>query len=415
MQKTNTRTLVGVFAFCFGAMGSMLTMAVVGYIIAAYGAKGVAPTLVTSLMTVPSLVGMIFAFFVGTLNKKVSTKGLVLFTQVCMFIYCMVFLLLGGKVSIYVLLITAALAGFGMGANFTLLAAFMATAVPDPQKRASITGYASAVMNLSGVIFSTIGGKLAATGMLADPVNGWTRGYLLGFITLAAIVLELIFLPGGEYAQEGPAPEGGEKAKKGGVPAIVYLISIHYLIWFCFMYCYGLNISDYIINVYKLGDGGTAGIATAMVTVGGVIAGLLYGQYSKITKTMNVPIMMALTCIGMLLCVITPSIPGVVVGGFLCGFAMSGCNPYIMMLFGQVCPPSQLTQAMSIFSGCMNVGMFVALYVLNGLSSIIFGADYTLDKKFLLATIMCAVCAVTGIFIYAAAGKLAAKNAAAQQ
>ncbi|MBR6113750.1 MAG: MFS transporter [Oscillospiraceae bacterium] len=415
MEKTNTRTLVGVFAFCFGAMGSMLTMAVVGYIIASYGAKGVSPTLVTSLMTVPSLVGMIFAFFVGTLNKKVSTKGLVLFTQICIFIYCMVFLTLGGKVSIYVLLATAALAGFGMGANFTLLAAFMATAVPDPQKRATITGYASAAMNLSGVIFSTIGGKLAASGMIADPVNGWTKGYMLGFITLAAIVIELIFLPGGQYAQEGPAPEGGEKAKKSGVPAIVYAISIHYLVWFCFMYCYGLNISDYIINVYKLGDGGTAGIATAMVTVGGVIAGLFFGQYSKITKSMNCPIMMAMTAVGMLLCLIAPSVPGVIVGGFLCGFAMSGCNPYIMMLFGQICPPSQLTQAMSIFSGCMNVGMFVALYVINGLSSIIFGADYTLDKKFLLATIMCAICAVSGIFIYAAAAKQAAKNAAPQQ
>ncbi len=363
-------------------------------------------------MTVPSLVGMIFAFFVGTLNKKFSTKALVLFTQVCAFIYCMVFLTMGGKVSIYVLLVTAALVGFGAGANFTLLAAFMAGAVPDPQKRATITGYASAAMNLSGVIFSTVGGKLAANGMLADPVNGWTKGYLLGFITLACIVVEIICLPGGQKAQEGPAPAGAETAKKGGVPGIVYLISIHYLVWFCFMYCYGLNISDYIINVYKLGDGGTAGIATAIVTVGGVLAGLLFGQYSKITKTMNVPIMMALTFVGMILCVIAPSIPGVIIGGFLCGFAMNGCNPYIMMMFGQLCPPSQLTQAMSVFSGCMNVGMFIALYVLNGLSSLIFGADYTLDKKFLLASIMCAVCALTGIFIYRAAAKQAQINLA---
>ena|GEM_PF-3248100 len=415
MEKTNTRTLVGVFAFCFGAMAMMLTMAVVGYIIASYGAKGVAPTLVTSLMTVPSLVGMIFAFFVGTINKKVSTKALVLFTQICAFVYCMVFLTLGGKASIYVLLATAALVGFGAGANFTLLAAFMASAVPDPQKRASITGYASAVMNLSGVVFSTIGGKLAASGMLADPVNGWTKGYMLGFITLVCIVIEFFTLPGGQKAQDGPAPAGAEKAKKGGVPAIVYVISIHYLVWFCFMYCYGLNISDYIINVYKLGDGGTAGIATAMVTVGGVLAGLFFGQYSKVTKSMNVPIMMALTFVGMFLCIIAPTIPGVIVGGFLCGFAMSGCNPYIMMMFGQLCPPSQLTQAMSIFSGCMNVGMFIALYVLNGLSSLIFGADYTLDKKFLLAAIMCAVCAVTGIFIYGAAAKQAKKAMAEAQ
>jgi energy-converting hydrogenase Eha subunit C len=53
--------------------------------------------------------------------------------------------------------------------------------------------------------------------------------------------------------------------------------------------------------------------------VGGVLAGLLFGQYSKITKTMNVPIMMALTFVGMILCVIAPSIPGVIIGGFLCG------------------------------------------------------------------------------------------------
>jgi sugar phosphate permease len=83
-----------------------------------------------------------------------------------------------------------------------------------------------------------------------------------------------------------------------------------------------------------------------------------------------------------------------------------------MMMFGQLCPPSQLTQAMSVFSGCMNVGMFIALYVLNGLSSLIFGADYTLDKKFLLASIMCAVCALTGIFIYRAAAKQAQNNLA---
>ena len=68
------------------------------------------------------------------------------------------------------LLATAALVGFGAGANFTLLAAFMATAVPDPQKRATITGYASAAMNLSGVIFSTIGGKLVHQGAL-DAMN----------------------------------------------------------------------------------------------------------------------------------------------------------------------------------------------------------------------------------------------------
>ena len=63
----------------------------------------------------------------------------------------------------------------------------------------------------------------------------------------------------------------------------------------------------------------------------------------------------------------------------------------------------------------MNVGMFIALYVLNGLSSLIFGADYTLDKKFLLAAIMCAVCAVTGIFIYGAAAKQAKKAMAEAQ
>ena len=59
------------------------------------------------------------------------------------------------------------------------------------------------------------------------------------------------------------------------MPIIVWIIAIHYLFWFMFMYVYGLNVSEYVITRYQLGTSAESGIAASLVTVGGVIVGAL--------------------------------------------------------------------------------------------------------------------------------------------
>ena len=100
------------------------------------------------------------------------------------------------------------------------------------------------------------------------------------------------------------------------MPALVWLISFHYLFYFMFLYAFGSNISEYIINVYKLGTSVEAGIATSAVTAGGVVAGAIFGAYSKVLKKWTVPVMVGFAAVGLALCLfLTNNIFGAYIGG----------------------------------------------------------------------------------------------------
>ena len=89
-KKTNTKALTGIFAFCLGSMPSNMTLGLIAYIMQSYST--VSTTTVAMIMTMPSLVAMIYAFFVGSLNTKISAKNLLIFGQICLVIYAAILL-----------------------------------------------------------------------------------------------------------------------------------------------------------------------------------------------------------------------------------------------------------------------------------------------------------------------------------
>lgn len=386
----NKKSLTGIFVFCFCANANNMTLGLIAYVMQTY--SDVSTTTVALIMTVPSLVGMIYAFFVGTINQKVSAKTLLMFGQTALVIEGMIFLFLGGKAPIYVMLVAAGCAGFGQGSNNTLLGMLLLDAVPDDKKRNSILGICMATMNLGGVFFTTVGGFLADGG-------NWQKAYYLYFIIAAAVVLEFIFIANLKPVG-AQTPAGGEKAV-GKLPIKVWLISIHYLFYFMFMYVYGLNVSEYIITTYKLGTSVQSGIAASMVTVGGVVAGVVFGAYSKILKRFSVPVSILLVTIGLLLpLTLTTNIIGIYIAGFCAGFSMSSSMPYVMSYLAEIVPPQLYSKAMSIYSGFMNVGMFIAIYVIAFLTKVVCGDGTDVHYKFLVGTVGAAICLVTSIPIY---------------
>lgn len=389
MTGINKKQMIGIFAFCFCAMTTNLTMGIIAYIMQSYSA--VSPTTVANILTMPALVGTIYAFCVGFLHKKIPAKYLILLAQGAVFLYGMIFLFLGGTAPIGVLLFAAGLAGIGQGSSNTLLAIALSEAVPDPERRGGVMGICMSVMNIGGVIFTTLGGMLA--------VERWNNAYYLYFIVLASMTLQLIFLPLGK-ANEAP---GGKEEKKdtGKLPLKVWLISAHYFIFFLALYVFGLNVSEYVITTHKLGTSVESGIATSMVTVGGVAAGMFFGAYSKKLKKLTVPVLMGLTVIGLVIPIfVTTSILAIYICGLLLGFAMMGANPYIMGLLGEIVPPEQYSKALSIFSGFMNGGMVVAVTVIAFITQLICGDGSHVPTKFVVGAIGAAFCFITSFPIY---------------
>ena len=386
----NKKNLIGIFAFCISGMASNMTMGIIAYIMQSYNT--VSPTTVANLLTMPALVGTIYAFCVGALHKKIPAKFLILLAQGALFLYGMIFLFLGGKAPIGVLLAAAGLVGIGQGSYNTLLAILLAEAVPDANRRGGMMGICMAVMNVGGVLFTTLGGMLA--------VNNWNNAYYLYFIILIGMALQLMFLPLGKAVE---APTGSAETKKSGgkLPAKVWVISIHYFVFFLALYVFGLNVSEYVITTYKLGTGAEAGVAASMVTVGGVVAGMFFGAYSKALKQFTVPVLMGLTVIGLVVPIfITSSIFAIYLCGLLLGFAMMGANPYIMGMLGQIVPPEQYSKALSVFSGFMNGGMVVAVTVIAFITKLICGDASHVPTKFIVGAIGAAICFITSFPIY---------------
>ena len=290
-KDLNVKTLAGIAVFCLGAMATNITMGILALIMQTY--SDVSPVTVQSVLVGPALVGMIFAFFVGTLNKKFSVKKLLIFAQCALILYGLIFHS-GGKVPIFALIAASGLAGFNMGSMNTFLGILMAGAVQDEKRRGTILGIMGAVMNIGGVAFSLLGGVIAARG-------AWQNAYWLFAYYILAIALELILLPNVEpEGKLAPAAPGGEapKAEKGGMGK-VWIISIHYFFFFLWLYVFGTNCSEFIINTYKIGDAAAASFAASCVTVGGIFAGLLYGAYSKVLGKFTVPVLIGLSVVGL--------------------------------------------------------------------------------------------------------------------
>ena len=405
-KKVNVKALIGIFVFCFGAMASNMTMGIMAYISQSYADSPQA--VIQTILVTPSLVSVIYALFVGKLNTKIPAKMLVILHQIGILAYGLIFLLLGGVASIYVLIVAAGLLGFAQGANYTVLGLLLADVVKDDKQRATWTGICTSVMSIGGVLITTVGGFIA--------VNRWQNAYLLFLYFIIAIVLEFILLPNVKpegavqhkpEAQAAAAAEAAPEAPAKGGMGKVWAISIHYLFFFMFLYVFGTNVSEYIINTYKLGTSAEAGFAASCVTIGGIFAGAFFGLYStRFLKKFTVPFMMFLSVIGLGLPVfVTTSVVGIYFCGILLGFAMSGCAPYIMEELHHAVPAAQYGKAMSIYSAFMNAGMLIAIYVITFLTQLVCGDGNNIHYKFVVAAVGVIICFVTSLPIYLSKGK----------
>lgn len=391
MTGVNKKHMVGIFAFAVFTMATNMTMGILALIMQAY--PEVNPTTVQQILTTPALVGTAYAFCVGILHKKIPAKFLVLFAQLSLFAYGMIFLFLGGKAPVGVLIAAAGLAGIGQGSNNTLLAILLAEACPDEKKRGGILGICMSVMNLGGVAITSLGGVLA--------VNNWNNAYYIFFVMLLTIPVQLLCLPKGAFAGASVPTAQGEKKEKGKLPMKVWAISIHYFFFFLALYVFGTNVSEYIITTYKLGTSAEAGVASSMVTVGGIAAGAFFGAYSKVLKKATVPVLMGIAVVGLLVPIfVTTSIVAIFACGLLLGVAMMGCNPYIMGYMGQITTPDQYSNALSIFSGFMNGGMCVAISVLAFLTKLLCGDGAHVPTKFIVGAGLAVICFITSFPIY---------------
>jgi len=251
------------------------------------------------------------------------------------------------------ILISRAVFGIGLGiiaplGNALVLRLF------EGQARANMLGIGGVVMNIGGIAFQMLGAILCS-------IN-WRYaffGHLLGIISLLIVLFML------------PEPEKQEQAAgvKVKMPFGVYILSILFGIAMMLNYPMLLNMSTIIITG-NLGSAASAGVVLSMFTVGGMVAGAIFGKLYQITSKFAMSVGMFMVVLGMAFVNYANSIMLLIAGTTFVGIGFGIIMPSVMMILGMIAPPAGFAAASGIVMAFMNLGGFVSPYYMALLARI---------------------------------------------
>ncbi|UYO64147.1 MFS transporter [Acetobacterium wieringae] len=256
-----------------------------------------------------------------------------------------------------VILIERAVFGIGLGI-MSPLANSLVMGVYEGDKVATMTGMVTLAMNIGGMVLQFMGGYFAGI--------GWNYSFLPHALGIISLLLVIFFLP--EPAQ-APVTAETQKAPKEKLPVKLFIIVLVYGIYTLSVYPMLVNMSTLIVE-RGMGTTATAGIVLALLTIGGMVAGSVFGKLFKISGRFIMAVGYALATIGFALVVFASNIALLSVGVFIEGFAMSTLIPASMMLISMTVKPSQMALGVSFFMAGMNLFGFLSTYWIGAIAGI---------------------------------------------
>ncbi|TZE79994.1 MFS transporter [Calorimonas adulescens] len=251
------------------------------------------------------------------------------------------------------ILISRAVFGIGLGiisplGNALILKLF------DGQERANMLGLSTIVMNIGGIVLQMLGAILCS-------IN-WHYAFLAHLLGIISLVIVLFMLP----EPEREVQAAGEKIK---MPTVIYIISLLFGIATMLNYPMLVNMSTIIITG-NLGNAASAGVVLSMFTVGGMVAGAIFGKLYQYTNRFAISVGLLIVSIGAGFVYYANNLVLLTVGATLVGIGFSIVMPAVMMIIGMVVPPAGFAAASGILMAFMNLGGFVSPYYIDLLAKI---------------------------------------------
>jgi MFS family permease len=400
-MTTQKRALAAIYIISFVLLLQGFTGTTIAYIIDSY--SSLPPVSVQQIMSLPAIFGLIVSFLIGPIAMKVNKKYLTIFTAIMVLIYFAIFALVGSNGPFGALLVSTVFAGIAQGAAMTLVSTMIGEFV-GAEKSAAYVAISLALMNGGGALMSILGGIIAAGNGGAN----WPYSYYLGFILVPALIAFGVLMPkkpdnvdaalhGAAQGDHSPAAAGSStgKEKLSLRNIAIGILAIFSSVFLCGFMFY---ISVYIVSEYKLGTTVEAGIANSIFTITGLVTGFTYTIWAKLFKKLLILVSFSLVTLA-LFCMMTftTTLFGAFAAALLLGWGFNMMNPYITGFIMQITPPRLAPVGISFLMAGANVGMFIAIYVLNFLSGLLGGG---MKNVLLICTVGMAACTVVAFFVY---------------
>lgn len=331
---------------------------------------GVDPSLISMVLTIPALMGLVFAFASGPLSLRLPKKSLVIFGLVCGLAGGMIALLFGST-SIYVLLACSLLLGIAQGMNSTMSMALIADYFVAEESGA-LMGLQSAFVNGGSMVL------LFSSGMLAG--ISWQMSYLVYLVFIPVIVIVMKNLPR-DHAPAHAADKHQEKSAR--LNGRVYFTALTMFLFGVFLFVFQTNVAMFVVG-NGLGDASTSGLINTAMSAAGMLTGILFGRMQRVLKKLVIPVSLLVGGLGMLLIFMLGSLPSLFIGAMCCGFCLATINPAGTFQAANAVHPSISSLAIAVVTASTSVGIFVSPILSNGVANLT-GAG--IEIKFLLAAV----------------------------
>jgi MFS family permease len=221
-----------------------------------------------------------------------------------------------------------------------------------------MTGIVTLAMNIGGMVLQFLGGFCASI--------GWNYSFLPHGLGIISLLMVIFFLPEPAAA---PVAADAPAAPKEKLPFKLWIIVGVYGIYTLCIYPMLVNMSTLIVQ-RGMGDTSTAGIVLALLTIGGMIAGSVFGKVFKMSGRFIMAVGYALAALGLVMVVFSTNVFILTVGVFVEGFAMSTLIPASMMLISMTVKPTQMALGVSLFMAGMNLFGFLSTYWIGAIAGI---------------------------------------------
>ena len=303
-------------------------------------------TTIQFLATCPCLVIIIMALATGKLAEFISKKYLALFSS-SMFIVTAV----GGFVShqsLFILYVWEITLGIGIGILVSLGTSLI-TDYFDGEERKSIMGLQSAVISIGGVVLSLFGGLLATI--------GWYYNYLTFLLIIPGFILLLIGLPVNR-------PIRAKKKSGVRVQVTARVVIVYGVIAFLFMLLFNVIPTNLALHLKETGIAGSvnAGIASAVLMLSGVPAGLLYKSLARLLGERVIALGFFNLALGSFITTLSGSYILILIGVFIAGFSLSLVMAQTVVSIAEKEHAEAVTMSISFNMAINNMGSFLSPY-----------------------------------------------------
>lgn len=347
--KETKRIKLAILSISSLLMISMTASAILADILLHF--SDVEKSIIQMVLTLPALLGLIFAFAAGPLSMRISKKSLVIFSLANGLIGGVIALFLG-PLAMGFLLLSSVLIGIAQGINATMTMALI-TDYFTGEESGAMMGLQSAFLNGGSMVF------LFTSGLLAN--IKWNHAYLVYLAFLPVLLIVIKNLPH-DCPVRANLPKNPDEP--GKLNASVYFIAFFIFLFGSFFFVFQTNIALLVVSK-GYGDATLSGMINTAVSASGMIVGLQYGKLKRWLKTMAIPIGIAVVGLGMGLIYIQGTLASIFMAAILIGFGIGIVMPTGIFMAAIAVKNGMQSTAIALVTAAVNLVMFVSPLLFN--------------------------------------------------